>query len=57
MRAIVTREGSGPERLLLERSRDIRSWEKLIELGSVPDKRLLLKSTSCFIQKASSSAI
>jgi len=43
----VNSDGSGPERLLFERSSNLRSCTKLREAGSVPMSWLLLKSTSC----------
>ena len=41
--------GSGPERLLFERSSNLRSCTRLREAGNVPVSLLLLKSTSCIM--------
>jgi len=46
---MVKSVGSGPERLLFERSSNLRSCTRLREAGSVPVSLLLLKSTSCIM--------
>ena len=47
--SMVNSVGRGPERLLFERSSNLRSCTKLREDGTVPVSSLLLKSTSCIM--------